>query len=171
MSATLFGLNSVDGVVVSKLKANGTAVAFGTATWQCGNVTYRDCDLRGNRRAMNFEQCYGSILIERVDLRGRLSARNTGPDIVIATAGYTPGRGPLAGQNQTSAKVRIVDPVWDRDKGPLIVGVPTPGGNYAAAGNRPHTQRAEDVTVVIDGTTYSGPTNNSVVKIGNYWAG
>ncbi len=63
------------------------------------------------------------------------------------------------------------DPIWDRDKGPLIVGVPTPGGNYPAGGNRPHTQRAEDVTVVIDGTTYSGPTNNSVVKIGNHWAG
>lgn len=64
-----------------------------------------------------------------------------------------------------------MDPIWDRDKGPLIVGVPTQGGNYPAGGNRPHTQRAEDVTVVIDGTTYSGPTNNSVVKIGNYWAG
>jgi len=170
VSATLFGLNSVDGVVVSKLKANGTAVAFGTATWQCGNVTYRDCDLRGNRRAMNFEQCYGNILIERVDLRGRLSARTTGPDIVVATAGYTPGRGPLAGQRQTSAKVRIVDPVWDRDKGPLIVGIPTLGGNYPAGGG-PHTQRVEDVTVVIDGREYVGAQNNAVVKVGNYWSG
>lgn len=170
-AGTLFGLNSVDGAVVSKLKATGTKVAFGTATWQCGNVVYRDCDLRGVRRAMNFEQCYGSITIERVDLRDRLSARTTGPDIVVATAGYTPGRGPLAGVNQTSAKVRIIDPVWDRAKGPLVVGVPTPGGNYAAAGNRPHTQRAEDVTVVIDGQTFTGPVNNSLVKIGNYWSG
>jgi len=57
------------------------------------------------------------------------------------------------------------------DAGPLIVGVPTLGGNYAAGGNRPHTQRAEDVTVVIDGQTFTGPTNNALVKIGDYWNG
>lgn len=31
-------------------------------------------------------------------------------------------------------------------------------------------RRAEDVTVVIDGQTFTGPTNNALVKIGNYWA-
>ncbi len=28
-----------------------------------------------------------------------------------------------------------------------------------------------DVQPFLDGTTHSGPTNNSVVKIGNYWGG
>lgn len=44
-------------------------------------------------------------------------------------------------------------------------------GSSPPAETFPHTQRAEDVTVVIDGTTYSGPTNNALVKIGNYWNG
>lgn len=170
VGATLFGLNSVDTVTVTNLKANNTTSAFGTATWQCGDVIYVKPDLRNCRRAMNFEQCYGNIDIQEPDLRNRLSAANTGPDIVIATAGYVPGRGRLAGVNQTSAKVTIFEPVWDRTR-PLIIGIPTLGGNYPAGGNRPHTQRIADITVVIDGVTYTGAQNNSLLKVGNYWAG
>jgi hypothetical protein len=171
VASSMLGIMNTEGGTFEDIVAM-EAHGFGAAIWQSGNLVLRDVDLRNSRRAMNFEQCYGTILIERVDLRGRTSARNTGPDIVVATAGYTPIRGPLAGRNQSSAKVRIVDPEWDRAKGPLIVGVPGVGANYPAIG-RPHSQRPEDVTVVIDGKSYTGPQNgtNGPVKIGGYWNG
>jgi hypothetical protein len=171
VASSLFGIMTTDGLLMERCKAFDAETGFGVAIWQSGNMVFRDLDLRGNRKAMNFEQCYGTILVENADMRDRTSARTTGPDIVVATAGYTPGRGPLAGVNQPSAKVTIKEPVWDRAKGPLIVGVPTIGTNYAAAGNKPHSQRVQDVTVIIDGITYTGAQNNTVVKIGNYWNG
>lgn len=170
VSSSLLGFNSVDGGYVENLSANYSP-GFGAALWQSGNYTLEAPDFRYCRRALNLERPYGVIKINRPDLRNRTSAKSAGPDVVVATSGWTPTRGPQSGVLQTSARVIITEPVWDRSRGwPLTIGVPTQGTNYAAGGNTPHTQRPEDVTVVIDGTNYTGPQNNALVRIGNYWS-
>lgn len=170
VASSLLGFNTVDGGLVQGLVARNAA-GFGAALWQSGNYTLEAPDFRFCRRALNLERPYGLIRINQPDLRDRTSRTN--PDVVVATAGYTPPRGPQMGVAQMSATVIINEPIWDRDRGwPLTIGVPTPGNPYSVPGEpgtKPHTQRSGDVTVIIDGTAYSGPTNTALIRIGNYW--
>lgn len=174
VSSSLLGFNSVDGGIVERLVAQ-YAAGFGAALWQSGNYRLVAPDFRFCRRAINCERPYGDIYFDEPDLRNRTGAQSSGPDIVVATSGWTPTYGPDAGVNQTSAHVVITKPVWDRNRGwPLTVGVPTPGKIYEAGGGTPHTQRAEDVEVVVETSpgvtqTFRGPIVNQWVRIGDYW--
>lgn len=176
VAGTLLGFNSVEQGRVERFKATRTTKGFGAAIWQSGSgdpakpLLFDRLDLRGVRRAFNFEQCYGYIRLERPDLRDRRDLKD--PDIVVASAGnYTPVRGPMKGVVQTSGVKEIViyEPVWDRGRGrPLTIGVPNLGGDYGA-GQGKHAQAIAAVVVVIDGVTYRGAVNNSVLRTGNYW--
>lgn len=196
IAATLIGMNDVDGAIIENCVANRTTYAFASANWRCGGnaarpFTYRNCDFRFTRRPYNQEQCYGYTVIDHCDFRSRTSL--TDPDIVFATSGLRPGvnsatnppsLGPLAGTTQGSADLTVIEPVWDRNLKPFVVGVPTIGTNYGVTG-QPHVQDPRDVTVVIDGTSYTpssssgqtwtvggwtvGSTTGFKLKIGNYW--
>lgn len=196
VAATLIGMNDVDGSIIENCVANRTTKAFASANWRCGGeqanpFVYRNCDFRYARRPYNQEQPYGWTRIENCDFRNRTS--NTDPDIVFASSGLRsgvnsatnpPAHGPLAGTTQGSAHLTVVEPVWDRSVKPFVVGVPTIGSTYGVTG-QPHLQDPRDVTVIIDGVSYTPNSSSGQVwtvggwtvgsqtgyklKIGNYW--
>jgi hypothetical protein len=154
-SATMFGANDSEGFIVEDCTFTDSLNAFGMAIWECQNFTLRNIDCRNNRRGVNFEQCGytdNTIVVENVDVRGQ---RNSGPHFTAAAS-------------NGSARITYIEPVWDRSSGPLKIGVIPVGQIYSVTG-LPATQRPEDITVIIDGKTYTGLQNTPLLRVGAVW--
>ena len=163
-ASTLLGLNNARNVTVTNTVCTGSQSGFGVACWQSGTTgdhvnRFVDVDLRDNRRAINHERCYGRWEYVRPDCRDS-----------------HPGEGRphvTANSDQGSMGLTIIEPLWDRERGPFRVGVNTgradQGGGDGLYLGSPNLQRVDDITVIIDGRTYRGHTNTNLLKIGSYW--
>lgn len=144
VSASNIGLNNATGITVRNCKSNYAAYGMGLTGYKCSDITVQDCDLRNNRRPLNFERCGGGFIhITRCDLRG-MGHR---PHITVNS-------------DQSSAIVVITDPVVDA--WPLRVGVSSHG--YLG---HPQRQRVSDVTLIVGGVNQTH--NPAYLLCGDVW--
>lgn len=143
VAASLFGINNLVGVTLTNCKATGAVYGMGFTGWKSSDITLTDCDLSGNRRPLNFEQCGGSINLTRVDMR---------------RAGHLPHV--TVNGNLSSAKVTITDPKVDA--WPIKVGV-----SSQPYQGLPQLQKVSDVRLIVAGKDVSA--DKTMLACGDVW--
>lgn len=124
VGASGLGLNNSTNTTVRDSYFHDNPYSAGIAAWQSSNLTLTDVITKNNRTGLNFERVSGTVTIVRPTIQG-----NSAQDIYI-------------GSDQGSAKITIIDPVFN---GRLRIRIPA---NYWAG---PERQRRSDVHVIING--------------------
>lgn len=164
VAATLFMTNDSFNVTVRDCQFINCVYGFGIANWEtAGTNLFERIEFTGCRKAINHEQCLGSFTYVDCDFRGLTHSGGTGRPQVVCNG------------NTGSVDLTIIEPVWDRtvsgNPNPFRVGVDVVVGSNGTGMylGKPNLQKLSDVTVVIDGVSYSGHQNTNLIKIGPYW--